>query len=51
MEDRVEVIVPITETDIEQFLKPLVYNNGKSFEWTLATNTGEDITLIFVNDN
>jgi len=39
------VIVPITEYDIEQVLKPIVETNGY-VTWTFETTTGETIDVI-----
>jgi len=44
------VNVPITENDLEDVFKAIVYNND-SFEWTFVDEHGRDIHINFMTED
>jgi hypothetical protein len=48
LEDDVEIIVPITEEDIEHTFKPIVYKDEGGDTWSYEANTGQNVVIKFI---
>ena len=45
------VRVPISECDIEEVFKPLVYEDSGIVSWIFETESGEEINIVFVKED